>query len=161
MKLFLKRNQSDDELCFTVYDESGHEKYHIAVQTEKFRQKIDMNDTEERTVSEITHKFLVLRYYTVRCNGRFYVLVPQVKDCFFFMIYGSTYRFAGNLSEGSFSLFDVDTSPVMTQKKCWSRYGDSYELTVYQEQEEIFAVSCAICADMYLAITEEDAVLTG
>ena len=94
MKLFLKRNSADEETRFVIYDQSGRVKYKVKVLSEKFRQKIDLVDSDDIVLSEITHKDLVLHYFTVRCCGRFVVLAPQIKDCFYFILFGSNYRFA-------------------------------------------------------------------
>ena len=158
--MFLKRNSADEETRFVIYDQSGRVKYKVKVLSEKFRQKIDLVDSDDIVLSEITHKDLVLHYFTVRCCGRFVVLAPQIKDCFYFILFGSNYRFAGDIGSGSFSLFDVDKTTLMTQKKCWSRWGDSYELKILRPEDELFAVSCAVCADMYIAVSDHSRVLS-
>lgn len=155
MKLFLKRNDSEDGAGFTVFDEKGYSKYTVDIITEKTKQRITIkNNSTDKIVSEILRKELVIKYFTVKCRGRIYILVPYLKDCFTFMIYGSTYRFAGDVNSGRFSLFDVDKSPVMTQKKCWSPYGDAYELELYDEIQEYFSLSVAVCAAMFISSAE-------
>lgn len=158
MKLFLKREITDGEADFTVLSESARPVYSVFVHTEKTRQRIRIIDNDGNAVSDIVRKDLVLQYFTVRCCGRIYVLVPYNKECFTFMIYGSTYRFAGDLSSGRFSLFDVDKSPIMTQKKCWGKFGDGFELDLYKKDQQIFSVSCALCAAMFLLASEADAI---
>ncbi len=160
MKLFLKRDSVGAEDGFSVLTESAGLKYSVSVFTDKTRQKALIQDSSGSTVSEIIHKNLVVQYFAVKCSGRFYVLVPYRKECFTFMIYGSTYRFAGSLGRGRFSLFDVDKSPVMTQKKCWSRFGDGYQLEIFREDQELFALSCAVSAAMFLAAAESSTVLS-
>lgn len=158
MKLFLKRESADGEVGFSVMSESAVQLYTVLVHTEKTKQRIRIIDGQGNTVSDIVRKELVLQYFTVRCCGRIFVLVPYNNECFMFMIYGSTYRFAGDLSSGCFSLIDVDKSPVMTQKKCWSKFGDGFELKIYDEEQTPFAISCALCAAMYLLANEADPI---
>ena len=69
-------------------------------------------------------------------------------------------RFAGDILAGRFSLFDVDTSTVMTQKKCWSRFGSGFELEIYYTAQEVFALSAAICAAMYNSASETSPLLS-
>ncbi len=157
MKLFLKRDNLEDGAGFTVFNQSGYSKYNVRIITEKTKQRIIISRTND-PVSEIIYKELVIRYFTVRCRGRVYILVPGFKDCFTFVIYGSTYRFAGDIASGRFSLFDVDKSPVMTQKKCWGKYGDGYELEIYDNEQEYFSVSVAVCAAMYVSAVESSAL---
>ena len=160
MKLFLKRVLSDD-VGFQIYDDLGNCRYSAIVETESSRQRIILTGDSVVPVSEILHKSFLMRYFTVRCQAGFFVLLPSMRDCFSFRIYGSSYRFAGDASSGSFSLFDVDKSVIMTQKKCWCRYGDAYELNILVPEDEHFALSVAICADLYISATEASTVLSG
>lgn len=160
MKLFIRRETSGGTAVFGVFDELGYLKYTVESSAEKRKQRMLILDSKKRPVSEILHKQFVLDYYTIRCGSRLYVLVPYCKECFSFAIYGSTYRFGGNISSGEFSLFDVDKSPIMTQKKCWTRFGDGYELELYLANQEQFALSVALCADLYLSASQKDPVLS-
>ena len=160
MKLFIRRETSGGTAVFGVFDELGYLKYTVESSAEKRKQRMLILDSKKRPVSEILHKQFVLDYYTIRCGSRLYVLVPYCKECFSFAIYGSTYRFGGDISSGEFSLFDVDKSPVMTQKKCWTRFGEGYELELYLANQEQFALSVALCADLYLSASQKDPVLS-
>ncbi|MBQ9461478.1 MAG: hypothetical protein IJU51_06145 [Clostridia bacterium] len=160
MKLFLKRIFSD-EAGFQIYDDLGNCRYSVTVETETRRQRILINGDSAVPVSEIFHKNFFMRYFTVRCQRGFYVLLPSVRDCFSFRIYGSSYCFAGDIASGRFSLFDVDRSVIMTQKKCWCRYGDAYELNILVPEDEHFALSVAICAAIYISASETSTVLSG
>ncbi len=155
MKLFLKRDGGG----FLVLDKSGHEKYTVSVLSGT-KQKITVEAPDHTILSTIANKNMVLRYFSIKCSGRLYVLVPCMGERFAFVIYGSTYRFAGSIADGCFSLFDVDTSPIMTQKKCWCRFGDGYELNLYNDEQEIFALSVAVCAAMYVSSSDEAPVPT-
>ncbi len=155
MKLFLKR----DEQNFLILDQSGNLKYNAIVTTENTKQRIVAENADGIPQSVILHKNSLIRHFSVRCCGKMYILVPVTGECFAFAIYGSTYRFTGDTANGRFSLYDVDKSPVMTQKKCWSKFGDGYELKIYSEKEELFAVSVAICAAVFLSSAEENAIL--
>ncbi len=161
MKLYIKRDISADGGGFEVYDGLGAMKYSVSLLTERQKQQLIIRQVSGKAVAEIYNKAIFVRYFTVRCSTGFYILMPNLRPCFSFRIYGSTYRFAGDLSSGRFSLYDVDKSPVMTQKKCWTRYGNGYELEIYNEEQEHFSLSCAICADLFITAAEEDMVLTG
>lgn len=151
MKLFLKRDTSGEKAGFVILDETGFEKYIVTVKGDKTKQKIIIRTPEKKIASEILNKDLVIRYFSLKCNKRFYVLVPFVQERFAFAIYGSTYRFLGDMEQGCFSLIDVDKSPVMTQKKCWGKFGDGFEIQIFNEEQEIFSLSVAVCAAMYIS----------
>ena len=161
MKLFVKRVFSEDGTGFRIFDESGDCRYTVNVETEGNKQRITILNTSEIPVSEIYHKQFLMRYFTVRCQAGFFILLPVIRDCFSFRIYGSSYRFAGDITTGRFSLFDVDKSPIMTQKKCWSKYGDAYELNICVPEDEILSISVALSADMFIAAGGESTVYSG
>ena len=157
MKFFLKRADSG----FDILDESAHPKYTVSVKTDRNKQKIIIKNHDKQPIAEIFNKKLVFPYFSVRCKGHFYVLVPMVKDCFAFVIYGSTYRFLGNLSSGRFSLKDVDKSPVMTQQKCWGKFGDGFEIEIFNNEQRLFSLCCAVCAAMYISASESNTQMVG
>ena len=108
MKLFLKYNGSYGDYGFEVFDETAYTKYTVSVRTEKNKQQIIIKNLNKQIIAEIFNKNIVFRYFSVKCMGRFYILFPVLKEYFAFMIYGSTYKFAGDISQGNFSLIDVD-----------------------------------------------------
>lgn len=160
MKLFLKRDVSDISSRYVVLDDCGNQKYIVTGSNNPSRQKLILSDNEGEKMSEISLYNLVATYFMIRYDKHIYALVPCVRENFAFLIYGSTLRFLGNIAQGSFSLVDVDKSVVMTQKKCWGKYGTGFELNILDEQQEIFALSVAICADMYISAAEKNPVLT-
>lgn len=150
MKFFLKRADSG----FEILDELAHLKYTVSLKTDRNKQKIIIKNLNKKPVAEILNQKLVFRYFSVRCRGHLYILVPVLKECFAFMIYGSTYRFLGDISSGRFSLIDVDKTPVMTQKKCWGKFGDGFELEIFNEEQKLFSMCCAVCAAMYISAAD-------
>ena len=150
MKFFLKRADRG----FDIFDESAHLKYTVSLKTDRNKQKIIIKNLNKKPVAEIFNKKLVFRYFSVKCKGHLYVLVPVIKDYFAFIIYGSTYRFLGDISAGRFSLIDVDKTPIMTQKKCWSKFGDGFELEIFNEEQKLFSMCCAVCAAMYISAAD-------
>ena len=153
MKLFLKRDTIDEKSGFMIYDNKGLPKYSVTSEAGN-GMKLALFDSVGQQHSLIRYNTLMLNYFTVRCEKRFYVLLPVMNKQFTFAIYGSTYRFT-EVAGDQFCVTASDGSPVMTQKKCWCRYGDGYELEIIDEAHEILLLSIAVCADMYLTITEK------
>ena len=156
----MKRDTSDISSRYVVLDDCGKEKYIVTGKSISSKQRLIVSDGENTKLSEIILNSLVATYFMIKCDKRIYALVPCINEQFAFLIYGSTLRFFGNISEGRFSLIDVDKSVVMSQKKCWGKYGTGFELNILDDEQELFALSVAICADMYISATENSAVLT-
>ena len=157
MKFFLKRADQG----FEILDESAYVKYTVSVKTDRNKQKIIIKNLNKKPVAEIFNKKLVFRYFSVRCRGNFYILLPVIKDCFAFIIHGSTYRFLGDMASGRFSLIDVDKSPVMTQKKCWGKFGEVFEIEIFNEEQRLFSLCCAVCAAVYMSASETKTQMIG
>ncbi len=157
MKLFLKYSEAG----FEILDESAYLRYSVSVRSEKNKQKVIIRTPDRHIAAEIVHKNLVVQYFSVRCMGRLFVFVPFIKEYFAFVIYGSTYRFLGDIAAGRFSLIDVDKSPIMTQKKCWGKFGDGFELHFYNEEQELFGLCCAVCAALYLPAADHRPQMVG
>ena len=157
MKFFLK----SADRGFDILDESAHLKYTVLVMTDRTKQKIIIKNLNQKTVAEISNQKLVFRYFSVKCKGHLYILVPMIKEYFAFIIYGSTYRFLGDIAAGRFSLIDVDKSPVMTQKKCWGKFGDGFELEIFNDEQKLFSLCCAVCAALYISASEAGTRMVG
>lgn len=158
MKLFLKRDRSEISSRFSVLDEKGNEKYIVTGKSTASKQVIYISDINNNKLSTITFLDFVVKSFSVKCGKRLYALMPCIREQFAFIIYGSTFRFIGNIAEGRFSLIDVDKSPVMTQKKCWCKSGVGFEINIFNDEYEIFALSVAVCAAMYIVANAEDPV---
>lgn len=158
MKLFIKRGASFID-GFTIYNDKAEPIYVAAVEAAPSLH-ISIVDTEGKQISSIKFNTFMLNYFTVRCGRRFYALVPCIDKRFAFAIYGSTFRFIGSLSDGRFSMLTSDGKVVMTQQKCWTQHGDGYEIEIMDEQYKSFMLSVALCADIYLALSESKPVLT-
>lgn len=158
MKLFIKRGAADSD-GFTIYNDKGEPCCTAEVRADP-SVRISLRGSGGELLSAIKFNTFMLSYFSVRCGKRMYVLVPCFGRQFAFAIYGSTFRFAGNLSDGSFTMLDPDGKTVMTQKKCWASHGDGYEINIYDEKYKIFMLSVALCADICLALGEGDALAT-
>lgn len=158
MKFFIKRGTAYLD-GFTVYNDDAEPVYTAYVEASpSFR--ITMTDCGNKTVSVIKFNNFMLNYFTIRCSRRFYALVPCINSQFSFAIYGSTFRFIGNLADGRFSMLNSNGEIIMTQKKCWTRHGEGYEVNITDEQYHIFMLSVALCADIYIALTESHPIPT-
>ena len=155
MKLFLKRDVSAELTSFIVYDAKAQPLYTVLCNSET-PSKQHIIDREDNVCSVIKYNSFLMNYFTLRCSGRFYILVPCIGDSFAFAIYGSTYRFSGDLAAGRFSVFSSDGEIKMTQKKHPDETGESYELDIHDEEHQLFLLSVAICADMYMTLTENN-----
>lgn len=168
MKLYIMRDTAAGG-GFSVLNDIGNEKYIIPADP-NHALKFTIRSMEGNSLSVIKYNRMMFNYFTIRCK-RMYALVPFLLsgECFSFAIYGSTCHFAGSLAQGDFSMTDSSGKLIMTQSRCIgipksriSKFNDGWELKfipedicIYGENFEIFALSTAICADMYITATPE------
>ena len=152
MKLYIQRGAGQKD-GFTVYNEKA-EPISTAVVRSGGLLGITIYDRSRSTVSEIRLNSFMLNYFSIRCCHRLYVLIPCSTTRFAFAIYGSTYRCMGSLADGRFSMIDSHGSTVMTQKKCRTPHGEGYELDISDRRYTLFMLSVAICADIYLTLSD-------
>lgn len=158
MKLYLKRDTTGECSAFAVFDEKGEQKYAVCAEAGAgIRMTVFTGNGD--IASLIKYNSFVLNYFTVSCARRFYVLIPCTGTQFAFAVYGSTYRFAGSLADGSFTMTTSSGDIVMTQKKCTVEHGEGYELDISDEAHELFLLSCALCADMYISCAPGEAAV--
>lgn len=147
---FLITDDRDDP-CFTVTLEgSGALRYGLW-------------DRDNCRRSLIRYNHLLMPYFTLRCDGRFYVLLPILRPECSFAVYGSSYRFAGNAAEGVFAMMGENDRPVMTQQRilCVGAQREGYELKIFESDHLIFLLSAAVCADVFLSLSAPEEPFSG
>ena len=157
MKLYLKRNTTDEGISFNVYDKNENIVFN-AVSSIDSSLKMSIESRSGEPFSMIRLNTLLFTYFTIRCRRHFYVLVPCVRDTFSFAIYGSTYRFTGNIITGSFIMTNSNGECMMKMEKTLTRSGDeAFELEILDSDHKMFLISSAICAASYQVIAEPNA----
>ena len=157
MKLYLKRNTTDEGISFNEYDKNENIVFN-AVSSIDSSLKMSIESRSGEPFSMIRLNTLLFTYFTIRCRRHFYVLVPCVRDTFSFAIYGSTYRFTGNIITGSFIMTNSNGECMMKMEKTLTRNGDeAFELEILDSDHKMFLISSAICAASYQVIAEPNA----
>ena len=157
MKLYLKRNTTDEGISFNVYDKNENIVFN-AVSSIDSSLKMSIESRSGEPFSMIRLNTLLFTYFTIRCRRHVYVLVPCVRDTFSFAIYGSTYRFTGNIITGSFIMTNSNGECMMKMEKTLTRNGDeAFELEILDSDHKMFLISSAICAASYQVIAEPNA----
>lgn len=147
MKLFIKRCNSADNRCFTVYDELGAEKFYInqAVTAPKNRLMIfDVNGSPLVNIRKIP--IVGTNSYIFKKGKRDYltfigVLSKKGLSCRF---YGNNWLVSGEVLSGNFCIIDVDNTVISCQK----RQGESYLLEVNSESNQLYCIAASVAVNM-------------
>ena len=155
MKLYMKRNNVESGINFTIYNEDEKIMFNIKGSADpSVKMKIEGRSGEP--FSTIKLNTFLFTYFTVTCARRMYILVPCVRERFAFAIYGSTYRFSGSLASGEFTMINADDEVIMTVKKAMTKIGEAFELDVIGKENRSFMISAAVCAASFQTFAEPE-----
>ena len=149
MKLYIKEHIFTIGDKFSVLDEQGSEKYFVEGEIFTWGKKLHVYDRHGREVAFIKQEVWswLPRYY-VFCNDR---QVAEIKKEF--TLFFQKYSIAGLGWEinGSFLAHDYEITQggrtIVRISKEWMTWGDSYELTISPEADEIVALAVVITID--------------
>jgi len=149
MKLYIKERVFSWGDQFTVKDAWGEDRYVVKGEVFSWGKKLHVYDMQGREAALIKQElFTFLPRYQVICGGR---EVAQIKKEFSFLF--PRYSIGG-LSweiEGSFLAHDYEITKngrrIVTIRKEWMTWGDSYELDIADPADELLALAVVITID--------------
>ena len=149
MKLYIKEHIFTWGDKFTVMDEYGNEKYFVQGEVFSWGKKLHVYDRYDREVAFIKQElFTWMPCYHVYVGDRD---IAQVRKEFSFFL--PRYRVDGLGWEvnGHFLEHDYEITQngcnVVTISKEWMTWGDSYELDIAPEADEIVALAVVLTID--------------
>lgn len=148
MKLHLKRDLSAGDAGFTVFDESGKEKYRAVSVKTKVTKKTNLLllNSQGETAAKIRRLPIVGTYTFVLKVAKShitFVIVPT-KNGILSYFYGNNWHINGSLSAKDFTIIDVDKSVILSHRK----HADYCTLEIFDADNELYCVSAAICANL-------------
>ena len=148
MKLHLKRDLSAGDAGFTVFDESGMEKYRAVSVKTKVTKKTNLLllNSQGETAAKIRRLPIVGTYTFVLKVAKShitFVIVPT-KNGILSYFYGNNWHINGSISAKDFTIIDVDKSVILSHRK----HADYCTLEIFDEEHELYCVSAAICANL-------------
>ena len=149
MKLYIKEKVFTWGDQFTVKDERGNDKYVVEGEVFSWGKKLHVYDMTGREVAAIRQEVwsFLPRYY-VFCGDR---QVAEIKKEFTFFF--PKYRIDGLGWEidGSFMAHEYEITQsgrtIVSIRKEWMTWGDSYELNITNPSDEIVALAVVLTID--------------
>ncbi len=154
MKLYIKQKVFSWGDKFRVTDENEAEHYSVQGKVFSVGKKLFVYDTFGQERAYIHQKvFSLMPKFYVSQNG---VDVAEVKKKFSFLkpvyeISGPGWKVQGNFFEHDYNVTDENGAPVVTVRKKWLSWGDTYELDIAPAADELMAVCVVLCIDAVLA----------
>lgn len=149
MKLYIKEKVFSWGDKFTVMDQYGEDKYTVEGEVFSWGKKLHVYDRLGREVAFIKQElWSFLPKYCVYCDGE---LVAEIKKEFSFLFPRYSIGGLGWEIEGSFLAHDYEITQngcsIVTIRKEWMTWGDSYELDIADPSDEIVALAVVITID--------------
>ena len=153
MKLYIKQKVFSWSDRFTVKDSYGADRYYVEGELFSWGKKLHVYDMAGNEVAFIQQKvFSFLPRYFVYVNGE--EIAEIVKEFTFFFPKYSIAGLGWDI-EGSFMAHDYQITkngyPIVSISKEWMTWGDSYELSISNPQDEIVALAVVLTIDCVMA----------
>ena len=149
MKLYIKEKVFTWEDQFTVKDEHGNDRYIVEGEVFTWGKKLhvyDMDGNEAAFIKQEIWSFLPTYY--VFCGDR---QVAEIRKEFSFLFPRYSIEGLGWEIEGRFMAHDYEITkngrPIVTIRKEWMTWGDSYELDITNPADEIVALAVVLTID--------------
>ena len=153
MKLYIKEKVFSWGDKFTVKDASGADKYIVKGEVFSWGKKLHVYNMAGEEVAFIKQEIwsFLPRFY-VFCGGR---QVAEIKKAFTFLFPKYSIEGLGWDIDGSFLAHEYEITKagrtIVTISKEWMTWGDSYELSISNPQDEIVALAVVLTIDCVMA----------
>ncbi len=153
MKLYIKQRVFSWKDRFKVFDAQGNERYNVEGELISFGKKLHIYDIRGNEVAFIAQKvFSFLPKYFVYIGGS--QVAEIVKQFTFFRqkytIEGLGWEIDGDFFAHNYCI-NKNGRRIVTINKQWMTWGDSYELDIENESDEIVALAVVLAIDCVLA----------
>ena len=149
MKLYIREKVFSWGDKFTVKDQYGNDKYLVQGEVFSFGKKLHVYDMTGREVAFIKQElWSFLPKYYVFCNGN---QVAEIRKEFTFLfpkysIAGLGWEISGSFWEHNYEIVKSGT-PIVSIRKEWMSWGDSYELDIANPADELVALAVVLTID--------------
>jgi uncharacterized protein YxjI len=135
---------------FSVFDENGGERYYAEGEIFTWGKKLHLYDSSGQEAAFIKQKLLGIlptHHYIIETGGYSYTVVKELTfltPCFH--VEGTNWRLKGDFFTHEYSITD-DERIILRLSRHWFTFGDSYELDIPDDRDEILALAVALAID--------------
>ncbi|MBE6824067.1 MAG: hypothetical protein E7513_01845 [Ruminococcaceae bacterium] len=146
MKLYLKRDKTDENSRYIVFDENGDEKYRIVGKrsTSTERIYIMFGDTCVAKIKD-THLGPMRSCSVTTQDGSFHIVITCSKDKIAITYHRAQFHIRGDVLNKSYDILDVANSVVACISRRFKTSSETLELNIYMQKYEILCISSALC----------------
>jgi len=163
MKLYMKQKPFALRSRFTLKDESDQVIFNVEGEFFSIGSKLHVYDQNGQEAAFIRQKVLsFMPRYFVEINGQAVACVRQRFTLFksLFEIEGTGWLAAGNFTAHEFVIASGGQT-IMTVRKAWFTWGDSYELDISTPNDALMAVCVMLAIDMAIESRQRSAAASS
>jgi uncharacterized protein YxjI len=153
MKLYIKQSVFSFGERFYIKNDQGEDVYYVEGSFFRIPKMFKMYNMKNEVVSVIEKQmFRMLPRYNIETKDEAVVLKREFT--FFknrFTLENTDWEIVGDFWAHEYQLVQ-DRKPIMSITKHWFTWGDSYELTIVDEQDAILSLSVVIAIDAAVAL---------
>lgn len=149
MNLYMKQKVFSWGDKFSIYDESGNEKYYVEGEVFSWGKKLHLHSTNGRELAFIRQQLLTfLPRYDISMDGE--SAAEVVKEFTFFKhmytVNGPDWTVQGDFWDHEYEILD-GSRLVASVSKEWLTWGDTYQIQIAQEDCEALALAVVLVID--------------
>ncbi len=154
MKLYIKQKVFSWKDKFFVKDEYGQDKYYVEGELFSWGRKLHVYDMNQREVAFIAQKVMTfMPEFHVSQEGREVAVVKQKFAWFHpkYEIQGPNWNVEGSFWQHEYTVSDQGGSVQVGISKELMSWGDSYEMDIAEDKNELLALAVVLAIDCAVA----------
>lgn len=153
MKLYMKQKVFSWTDKFNIADGHGNNRYYVEGELFSWGKKLHIFNSAGQEVAFIRQKVMSwLPCYFIEING--VTVASVVKEFTFFRqsyrVEGLPWKMEGDFWAHDYTMYD-NGHEIMRLSKAWFTWGDSYELEIFEPDNELLCLCVALAVDCALA----------
>ena len=152
MKLYIKQKVFSIGAKFSVKDEKGNDKYFVEGEILTLGRKLHIYDTYDNEVAFVRQKLLTfMPKFTVEVGGEEVAEIVKGLTLFKpkYYVDGLGWDVDGDLFSHDY-VITSDNEEIVSIHKAWMSWGDTYELDISDDTDEITALAVVLAIDTVL-----------
>jgi uncharacterized protein YxjI len=148
MKLYIKQRVFSWNEKFAIWDEQENQRWFAQGEYFSWGHKLHITDPQGREVAFIRQKLLaLLPQYVIEIGGNSYKLTKEIslltpRYC----LGNANWAISGNFNAHEYAA-TKGNEQMMSIRKHWFTFGDSYELTITRLEDELLGLCTALAID--------------
>lgn len=155
MKLYLKRDKSDVQSRYNVFDNLGEQRYKIeGKRTASVERTYILQGDSCVSKLRTTQLGPIRSSFVVTKEMSFHVIITQTRDKFAVSYHGVNVHIRGDVFNNLYDILDVSNTVIACVSRVFKSSSETLELNINDDKYEMLALSTALCLSC-VCTTEE------